>query len=152
MSKEEYKDPLQHVADIAALAGIKGRIDEKRNWFTAGFNMDEEGRTQQVVVRLAGRSPGGQQIVSFFSPCRRLKTGFMRGLSKEEAVELLCMNEKIPFARFGLQRFEDDDYDMIVASVDHLLATLDAKEFEEHIWAVAHVADRYEKEHGGDAF
>ena len=152
MSTESYKDPLQHIAEIAALAGIKGRVDEQRNWFSAGFTLDKEGRTQQVIVRISGRSPRGQQIVTFFSPCRRLKTGFMRGLSKEEAIELLRINEKIPFARFGLQRFEDEDVDMIVASVDHVLATLDAKEFEEHIWAVASFADMYEKKHGGDEY
>ena len=41
---------------------------------------------------------------------------------------------------------------MVVASVDAILETLDAKEFEAHITSVTVLADGYEEEHGEDLF
>jgi hypothetical protein len=140
---------LQRIVEVAMLAGVNGRIDGKRNAFVATFTTSEE-RTQVVHVRPSFKTRHGQQVVTFMSPCRVAKKGFLRGLSKDDAMELLELNEKTPFARFGI--LSDDTQDMIVASVDHLLDTLDAAEFLNHMWAVATHADAYERKRAGDDF
>jgi hypothetical protein len=146
----ERLQQLQRIADVATLAGIKGRIDEARESFVASFTTGDE-RSQVVHVRPTVRTPKGQQVVTFVSPCRVAKKGFLRGLSKDDALELLKLNERVPFARFGV--LSGDEEDMVVTSVDHILDTLDAAEFFNHCWAVATAADGYERKHGdGDRF
>ena len=44
------------------------------------------------------------------------------------------------------------DYDVVVASIDHLLGTLDPDELRHSAWCVAIAADNYEEQHGGDVF
>lgn len=149
MSNEELAQQLKRIAQIATLAGINGTADAKRGYFKANF-VTGENRSQLLHVRPSMRTREGQQVVTFMSPCRVVKSGFLKGLSKDEALELLRMNERIPFARFGI--WSSDGEDMIVATVDHLLDTLDAAEFHNHAWAVAQSADAYEQKHGGDAF
>ena len=41
---------------------------------------------------------------------------------------------------------------MVVASIDHLLDTLDPDEFKASAFHVAFAADSYEKQHGKDQF
>ena len=71
-------------------------------------------------------------------------------LSRQEAIDLLKKNEQVLFARYGM--WSTADADMIVASVDHLLETLDPDELKTSMLCVALAADAYEKQHGGDDF
>jgi hypothetical protein len=149
MSIREQLEILEKVSDIAALAGIRGKIDEDRMVFGAGFNLPDN-RSQIVYVRPTDATIKESVVVTFFSPCLVVKSGFMKGISKEQALGLLRANEQILFARYGLWTMGKQD--MVVASVDQILDTLDPEEFEAHIWHVAMAADSFEKQHGQDHF
>ena len=149
MKLREQLDVLEKVAEIATLAGIKGGVNEEKLRYEAGFDL-EDGRSQVVHVRVSGQSMTQAIVVTFLSACLAVKTGFLKGLSKDQALELLKRNEKLMFARYGI--WDVDGHDVIVASVDHLLDTLDPQEFHSHMWHVAMAADAYEREHGQDQF
>lgn len=149
MSLKKQLEQLERVAEIATLAGINGRIDEDRLRFEAGFGLAGN-RSQVVYVRVTGATIGDSPVVSFVSPCLLVKSGFMSGISKEQALELLRLNEQTLFARFGL--WVNGNQNMVVASVDHLLDTLDPEEFRANMLSVATAADAYEQKHGKDMF
>ncbi|MGD9126136.1 MAG: hypothetical protein PVH19_02050 [Planctomycetia bacterium] len=147
VSREEL-DVLKKVAQIGALAGISGKIDQENGVFSAGMQMGNRG--QLVHVRPCNRNFQGAQVVTFFSPCIRVEKGFMKGITKEMAIELLRLNEEALFARYGI--WTGQNADLIVASVDHLLDTLDPEEFESSFVHVAIAADQYESRYGRDEF
>jgi hypothetical protein len=149
MTTNTQIDALKEVSQIAALSGLKGAIDQSNGHFSMGFNLPGN-RSQNVFVRHTGQTPAGKQIVTFYSPCLVVKKGLLSGISKDQAIALLRRNENVMFARFGM--WEDDKRSMIVASVDHILETLDPEEFEATAWYVAYAADAYEQEHGQDTF
>lgn len=149
MSIEERLAILKQVSQVAALAGLKGAIDDNGQLFRMLFTTGEN-RDQMVFVRHSGRTPGGQTIVTFYSPCLTVKKSLFGGFSKDQAIGLLKRNETLMFARFGLMEREDEM--IVVASVDHILETLDPEEMEATAWYLATAADAYEKEHGGDDY
>lgn len=149
MSVREKLEILEKVAEVAALAGLRGGIDEDRMCFVASFETGEN-RSQHVYVRPIGRVINDSQVVTFFSPCLAVKKGFLKGISREQALDLLRKNEEICFARYGI--WSNKNEDMVVASVDALLDSLDPEEFHSNMWHVAIAADAYEKEHGQDRF
>jgi len=140
---------LSKIKEIATIAGMKAGIDDDRECVVTGFQFPD-GRSQGVYIRHAGQAAEGKDVITFFSPALPLKRGFMSGMSKERAIDLLIRNENMLFARFGLWRA--DKADMIVVSVDQLLDTMDPDEFMAHTAHVAMAADAYEKEHGVDNF
>jgi hypothetical protein len=139
---------LERVGDIATLAGFKGKLDDERMQFALGLGFDN-GRSQMVYVRDTSRSPD-RHIITVFSPCLVRKKGFWKGVSKELAIQLLRKNEAVHFARYGIWELEKQD--VIVASIDHLLDTLDPPEFEASVVHVAMAADTLERQHGQDEF
>ena len=141
---------LEKVSEIAALAGMKGEIDEDIMEFVTGAQT-KEGRGQIVKVRPSPEAVQDDDVVTFYSPCLIVKKGMLSGISKKQALDLLARNEStMLFGRFGIWQGKDEDW--IVVSVDQLLSTLDPKEFESHVYSVAFSADRYEEEHGRDDF
>jgi hypothetical protein len=149
MGFEEKIAQLKQISEIAALAGLKGEVSDDGFAFMLGFEMDG-GRSQVVRVRPTMQTPDGQPIVTVESPALVVKKGLLSGISKDQAIELLRLNETVPFARFGI--VESDEASMIVASIDHLLDTLDPDELRHSCWCVAMAADNYEAQHGGDDF
>jgi len=141
---------LRKIAEVAMLAGIRGSLDSENGRFVAGFQM-EDGRSQEVWVNPTIRLASGAQVVTFSSPCYQYSKGFLKGMSKGDAIDLLRRNEKTAFARYGLITLKDGS-DIVMASADQILDTLDAAEFHAHIWAVATAADSLEKEKGVDRF
>lgn len=139
-------DALKRVAETAALAGLKGRVNDEMQRFEMGFEIGDK-RTQMVYIRYLGKGPGDKEIVTLFSPAKVVQKGFLKGMSKDMAIELLKLNSQIYFARFGI--LENDKEIMIMASIDAILETLDADELKAGAWAVAIAADRFEKDHGG---
>lgn len=150
MSESELSSILKRISDVAALAGIRGRIDEQAGAFMGSFGLDND-RSQTVMVRPTMRTREGKAVVTILSPCRVVDKGFWGGLSKDDALELLRHNENVPFARFGITPFGEGK-EAVVASIDHILDTLDAEELHNHMWAVAMAADAYEAKHGRDEF
>jgi hypothetical protein len=146
---EERLQLLKQVENVAALAGLRGKIDDDGRYFSMGFGTSA-GRGQQVYVRPTGKTPEGQSIVTLFSPARTVPKGMFSGMSKEQALELLRLNENTFFARFGI--WESEKESMIVASSDLLLETMDPDELKAHACYVAFAADAYEAKHGKDDY
>lgn len=148
MSMRQTLEILEHISEIATLAGLNGEIDEQHMQFVMGFEL-KDGRSQVVYVRNCSIDER-LRCISILSPCLRLKKGFLRGLSKDMAVDLLRRNEAMRFARYGL--WEAKSEALVVASVDYLLASLDPEDFHHAVFHVAIAADSYENEHGRDEF
>jgi len=148
MSVRETLEVLERVNEVATLAGISGTIDEERLHYVMQFALDG-GRSQAVYVRNTTKG-SNRRIITVFSPCLAVKKGLFSGFSKEQALDLLRKNEQVMFARFGI--WENPKETMVVASVDHLLETLDPDEYKASAYHVALAADLYEREHGGDKF
>ncbi len=108
------------------------------------------GREQTVFVAESGTSPGGMTVISFVSPCQRLKAGFLGGMSKAQALDLLRRNAALPFAAFSLLSSEGGE--MVCVRATQLLDTMDLAEFAASCECVATFADRYEAEQGRDDF
>jgi len=150
MSRTEQLSILERVAAIAAAANVEGTIDEAKLRFVARYQF-ESGRSQTVYVHATDRVEQGE-IVTVYSPCLKVKQGLLGGLSKDLAVELLRWNESLRFARFAL--WEHAEEPVVVASLDHLLQTLDPPELSLSIDWVVRAAEEFEKRHakGADHF
>ena len=139
---------LERVEEIATLAGMNGRISEEHLRFEMGFGLDN-GRSQVVYVRPVP-SATKNSVITIFSPCLIKKKGVFQGISKKMALDLLRRNEQVVFARYGICDAKDGS--VIIASIDHLLDTLDPPEFSASSYHIAVAADMYEREHGQDDF
>jgi len=149
MANAKNLETLKRVAEVAALAGIRGKVDDEREQFVSGFELPE-GRSQMVYVRMSAQDVEDSEVITIFSPCHVFKKGLFKGITREQAIELLMMNEQITFARYGM--WESNNEQMIVASVDNILDTLDAPELRAAMWHVAIAADAYERKYGADDF
>lgn len=144
--KDERLEALEKLGSIATLGGINMGLNVQCMRLEGGFELGQ-GRSQSCFVRPSGMTGDGKMVVTIYSPCLRVKKGFLAGMSKEMALDLLRRNEDVLFARYGLM--DDGEHDMVVASADCLLDTLDPEEFEHVIWHVAMAADAYERDKGG---
>lgn len=135
---------IENVAKVAALAGVKGQVNQRLKRFEATYKLDD-GRVQRVFVRVISA-----RAVRIYALCLKVKKGFLQGIKREQALDLLRRNEQMPFARYGIAPLDGED--LIVASVDHILDTLDPQELASHMRAVTQAADAYEKEHDRDVF
>lgn len=147
MNVEERLAILKQVESIAALAGLRGQINDDGDRFIILMDTGDN-RSQQLFVKTTGRTPEGKAIVTFSSAARMLKKGLLSGFSRDDAIELLRINENTFFARFGI--VESDKAVLVLASSDAILDTLDAEEMRAHVYYVAYAADAYEKKHGGE--
>lgn len=140
---------LERVSEVATLAAIQGKLVEERMEYVMQFGLDH-GRHQMVYVRDISKEGTDNAVVTIFSPCRILKKGLFNGLSKDQAIELLTLNSKIFFARFSILEAKTEI--LVIASIDHLLDTLDPDEFKASTLCVAMAADDYERKYGKDEF
>ena len=148
IDEDAYRRLLNQIADIAAVAGVKGAIDQDMRGFRVNVGT-AEGRSQVVFVRPTGEVGGGKPMISFFSVARVYpKTKLLSAISSKELLGLLIKNENMPFARYGIQERESEY--LVVASADYLLETLDGDEFQAATTFVAMAADKYEAEKGED--
>jgi hypothetical protein len=144
---EDVAKIIERVAEVATLAGIKGKVSEDGRTYITGFGFND-GRSQMVIVR-AIRTPQGPGIC-VFSAAARYKKGFFGKLSRDDAIELLRRNDNLCFARYGIR--ETDSEIMVVASVDLILETMDPEELEAALGSVAGAADSWEERTGKDDF
>ena len=145
MLVKDRLEVLEKLVSIAALGGVNMGVNQRMMRVEGEFSLPGN-RTQLCFVRPSAKLRD-QVVVTFYSGCLRVKKGFLSGMSKDMAIDLLRRNENMLFARYGLM--SDDDADMVVASADYLLDSLDPEEFEHAIWHVAMAADQYEKEKSG---
>jgi len=147
-SPDVMRQLLSQIADIAAVAGVRGEIDPEMGAFKINVGT-AEGRSQTVFVRPTGEVAGGKPMISFFSIARFYpKTKLTSAISNKELLGLLIKNENMPFARYGIQERENDY--LVVASADYLLETLDGGEFQTAATFVAMAADTCEAAKGED--
>ena len=149
MTPEEKLAILKQVESVAAVAGLRGGIDEAQQHFQMNFETGN-GRDQRLFIRPTGPTHDGKTIVTLFSPARTLSKGMFAGLSRQEAIDILRITENLFFARFGI--WESDTEVTIVASADAVLETLDAAEMRTFAYAVVNAADAYEAKFGGNRF
>lgn len=140
-------DALDTVEGIATDAGFEP--ERHQDSIVIKFGLPGE-REQSVFVAESGQSPGGMTVISFVSPCKRLKPGFLGGMSKAQALDLLRRNAALPFAAFCL--LSAGEGEMVCVRGTQLLETMDLAEFAASIECVATFADRYEAEQGRDDF
>ncbi len=140
---------LRQVESIAALAALRGWVDEQGQVYVMDFDTGGY-RSQRVFVRVNGQGPSGKPMLTIHSPARLLPTRWWRRLTRKEALELLRLNESTRFARYGV--VDGPAGMMVVVLADMALETLDAEELRIHAYAVAHAADRYEAQYGSDQF
>ena len=107
-----------------------------------------EGRSQVVWVRLIGRDPLGNTIVSFASPA--LKMGGGQFLNQKKANDLLRQNTQLYHSTWAIDSVEGDDY--LVMYDTQIAETMDAQEFAASVRASAVLADEMEKQLGQDDF
>ena len=145
MLVKERLEALEKLVGIAELGGVNMVINQRSLRLEGQFMLPED-RSQICFVRPVVKLRD-KIVVTFFSAALRVKKGFLSGVSKEMAVDLLRRNENLLFARYGIM--SDEEADMVVASADYLLETLDPEEFAHAVWHVAIAADVYEKEKSG---
>ena len=144
----DAKGVIARFAEVATLAGVKGKVEDDGERFVAGYGFDD-GRSQMVYCR-AIRTPSGPGVC-VYSPAAKYKKGMFGGIGKDAAVELLKRNENLIFARYGIR--EMDDVFLVVASVDVLIESLDPDELRSAMGSVAAAADSWEEKAGkGDDF
>lgn len=144
MSEElDKKAALERFMEVATLAGINGAVDGDGDW-AGDFNFND-GRSQMVYATPINTPEGPGVCV--YSPATDHKRGMFGTISGKAAIELLQRNENLAFARYGIRRYKQAD--VVVASVDFLLETLDPKELRCGVWLTAAAADRWEKETTG---
>lgn len=149
MTAEEKLAILKQVESVAVVAGLRGGIDEAREHFQMSFETGN-GRNQRLFIRPTGPTQDGRTIITFFSPARALSKGMFAGLGRQEAIDILRINENLYFARFGI--WESATEITIVASADAVLETLDTTEMRTLAYAVVNAADAYEAKFGTNRF
>ncbi|MCP4653976.1 MAG: hypothetical protein GY856_01020 [bacterium] len=148
-SKEYTTQVLDKLKQIGSMAGYELQMHENGEMLVAPFDMGN-GRKQLVYLRYAGRTPSDQDVVAFLSPCLEIKKGFMKGIGRGQAIDILRRNAQLLFGQFGL--FDFGDVEVLMSSSCQILETMEVEEFEAHLNCVAMVADSYEQEHGQDEF
>ena len=148
-NSEHVSEVLEKVRKIGTTAGYELVVDESGDLLVAPFIMPD-GRAQTVYIQYRGQTPDGKDIISFLSPCLEIKSGILKGLRKNQAVDLLRRNSNLFFGHFGL--FEFRGAEVVMSSSSQILETMDDEEFQVHINYVATVADSYEREVGQDRF
>lgn len=148
-AKKKTTEVLEKVKQIGNMAGYELHLHDDGDMLVAPFDMGE-GRTQAVYIRHAGSTPADQDVVAFLSPCLELKKGFMKGMGKSQALDILRRNSALLFGQFGLYDF--GNVEVLMSSSCQILETMEVEEFEAHLNCVAMVADSYEIEIGQDDF
>jgi hypothetical protein len=141
---------MQNVEEIGAMAGFQlSRHPNIPNMIVVPYNMGN-GRTQTAYVHSCGKTPEDQDLICFMSPCRAVKKGLVKGMGKDQAIDLLRCNGQFVVGSFAIQNFGGDD--ILVVRSTQIVDTMEVEEFRFHANFVAIIADRYEQEEGTDVF
>ena len=126
-------------------------LESKREDDAIVFSFDlSDSRHQSVYVKLFSESEDGLHRFAFLSPCQKLGTGFLSGISKAKAVELLRHNATLPTGHFCLLRMGGQEL-LCVRSV-RALEHLSVQEFKTHCRQICTLADDWEQQLGRDDF
>jgi hypothetical protein len=140
----------QKIEGIANMAGYQlSHHPQIPEMLVCDFDMGN-GRSQIVYIMPIGQAPDGEELVSFVSPCQRIKKGLLGSMSKNQAVDLLRRNANLIAGCFAVQKV--GDVDILVVRSSQIVDTMEIEEFKFHINLVGAIADEYEREHGTDVF
>lgn len=148
MSISPTSEVLNKVENLLAECNIIGEHNLLRGEFVVLFGLPGD-RTQEVFVCDSTQDPE-VTVISVRSTCLLVDKGVFKGMNKSMAMELLLMNERLNFARYGVQ--EDEEGYIVVASYDLLFDELNAKGLAYALECVALAADSYEAKFGQDIF
>ena len=138
---------FEKISQIARSAGVSGKADGE----TVVYGWDLGGdRDQMVYVAPCGETGGGHTVLCFFSPCERLGKGFLGGISKDTAIQLLRLNSQVEFGHFCIMRLGGEE--LLCVRTTHLLDTMDPEEFKQNCANVAQLADAWEERIGRNEF
>ena len=140
-------DILTKVERIARMADL--RCQRQDNLLMFGFDLGG-GRNQTVAIGHMGETEDGLNVIVFFSPCQRLSSGLMGGLSKGNSLSLLKHNADLPFGHFSIMQI--GDHETVCVRATQILETMEVKEFEANCRSVAQVADAWEQKLGRNEF
>ncbi len=140
-------DIVEKIQRVAAMAGIQGQ--RQGDLLSYGWDFSG-GRDQMCYVAPFAETDDGLNIICFFSPCQRLGTGFLSGISKNVAVQLLRTNAELDFGHFAVMKLGGEE--MICVRATQILETMEVKEFQEKCLAVAQLADAWEEKIGKNEF
>jgi hypothetical protein len=134
------------VRNIAARASMTVRVVNPEQVIVP-FDMGD-GRSQNVFVRLLGKTGEGHFIVGMFSPTLKLASG--QPLGQKTANDLLRRNGTLPHGNWAIVTIDNEDY---LGMFDtHIASTLDPEEFKSSAFTLSRVADDMEKQLGSDSF
>ncbi len=140
-------EPLHSIEHLANLANLEAKREGNAVVFT--FDLGED-RHQSVYVSVFEETEDGLHRYMFLSPCQKLGTGFLSGLSKAKAVELLRHNGTMPAGHFCLLNMGNEEL-LCVRSV-RALEHLSVQEFKSHCRQICTMADDWEQQLGRDDF
>jgi len=138
---------LHQVDEVAAAGGIEGK--RQGDMLVYGWDLGGD-RDQMVYVTSWGETAGGLHLLCFFSPCERLGKGFLGGISKETAVQLLRLNARLDFGHFCIMRLGGDE--LLCVRATQILQTMDPEEFKQKCANLAQLADGWEEKIGRNEF
>ena len=141
---------MQKVEEIGAMAGYElSRHPNTDEMIVIGYDMGN-GRTQTVYVHACGKTPEDQDLICFLSPCQAVRKGLLKGMGKDQAIDLLRRNGQLVVGSFAIENI--DGTEILVVRSTQIVDTMEVEEFRFHANFVAIIADRYEQEHGEDVF
>jgi hypothetical protein len=142
-----HADVLEKIHQIATMAGIKGQ--RQGELLSYGWDFGR-GRDQMCFVAPFIETDEGLHLVCFFSPCERLGKGFLGGMSKNTALQLLRLNSQLEFGHFAIMKLGGDE--LLCVRTTQILETMEVQEFEQHCMGVAKLADAWEEKIGKNEF
>ena len=140
-------DIVAKIHQVASMAGIKGQ--RQGDLLSYGWDFGD-GRDQTIYVAPFAETDDGLNVICFFSPCQQLGTGFLSGMSKQVAIQLLRTNAELEFGHFAVMKLGGDE--MICVRATQILETMEVQEFEQKCLAVARLADAWEEKIGKNEF
>lgn len=143
-------DVSQKIEEIGNMAGYKlARHPQAPETLVCPFDMGN-GRSQSVYIMPVGKTPTGEDIACFMSPCAALKKGLLGSMSKNQAIDLLKRNANLVTGSFAIEKVGDKE--ILVVRSTQIVQTMEIEEFKFHVNIVSIIADEYEREHGTDVF
>ena len=140
-------DIIDRIHQVAGMAGIQGK--RQGDLLAYGWDLGG-GRRQTCYAAPLSETDDGLHVICFFSPCERLGKGFLSGMSKATALQLLRMNSQLDFGHFCLMTIGGDE--LLCVRATQILETMEVQEFEELCTAVIRLADSWEEKIGKDEF
>ena len=147
---DQVKGPLLAVQEIAQEAGYQNvRFDPQHMRLVIPLQFGG-GRHQLVFIRPHGVTPRGDELVTIFAACLRLRPEALLEEEKDLPRSLLMRNWEVPYGKFALTELDGDL--LLVLCCEQLVPTMDAAELDAMVQYVGTTADNFEASRGVDRY